>query len=239
MQPDEMTHQAMGYDRTSIMFSPDGRLLQVEYAKKTVKQGTTAVGIVYRDGVLIVADKRIVEKLIVGRSIEKVFQVDDHIGATASGILSDGRILIEKAQVSAQQHRITYNEPIGTETLVKDICNLKQLYTQVGGARPFGVSIMFIGVTDEPQLFVTDPTGIFFEYKATAIGEADAVVKDILVKQYKESMSLDEAAKLGVGALKKALGKDFSSERIDGAYIAKKDKRFTRFNRDEISRFSK
>ena len=239
MQPDEMTHQAMGYDRTSIMFSPDGRLLQVEYAKKTVKQGTTAVGIVYRDGVLIVADKRVVEKLIVGRSIEKVFQVDDHIGATASGILSDGRILIERAQVSAQQHRITYNEPIGTETLVKDICNLKQLYTQVGGARPFGVSIMFIGVSDEPQLFVTDPTGIFFEYKATAIGEADAVVKDILVKQYKESMSMDEAAKLGVGALKKALGKDFSSERIDGAYIAKKDKKFMRFSRDEISRFSK
>ena len=239
MQPDEMTHQAMGYDRTRIMFSPDGRLLQVEYAKKTVKQGTTAVGIVYRDGVLIVADKRVVEKLIVGRSIEKVFQVDDHIGATASGILSDGRILIERAQVSAQQHRITYNEPIGTETLVKDICNLKQLYTQVGGARPFGVSIMFIGVSDEPQLFVTDPTGIFFEYKATAIGEADAVVKDILVKQYKESMSMDEAAKLGVGALKKALGKDFSSERIDGAYIAKKDKKFMRFSRDEISRFSK
>ena len=107
MQPDEMTHQAMGYDRTSIMFSPDGRLLQVEYAKKTVKQGTTAVGIVFKDGVLIVADKRIVEKLMVGKSIEKVFQVDDHLGATASGILSDGRILIERAQVIAQQHRIT------------------------------------------------------------------------------------------------------------------------------------
>ena len=239
MQPDEMTHQAMGYDRTSIMFSPDGRLLQVEYAKKTVKQGTTAIGIVFKDGVLIVADKRIVEKLIVSKSIEKVFQVDDHIGATASGILSDGRILIERAQVTAQQHRITYNEPIGTETLVKEICNLKQLYTQVGGARPFGVSIMFIGVNEEPQLFVTDPTGIFFEYKATAIGEADVTVKDILTKQYKESMNLDEAARLGVGALKKALGKDFSSERVDGAYILKKDKKFMRFSRDDISKFSK
>ncbi|MEK6839433.1 MAG: archaeal proteasome endopeptidase complex subunit alpha [Nanoarchaeota archaeon] len=238
-QPDEMTHQAMGYDRTSIMFSPDGRLLQVEYAKKTVKQGTTAVGIVFKDGVLVVADKRIVEKLMVGKSIEKVFQVDDHLGATASGILSDGRILIERAQVIAQQHRITYNEPIGTETLVKEISNLKQLYTQVGGARPFGVSIMFIGVAQEPQLFVTDPTGIFFEYKATAIGEADQTVKDILIKNYKESLNLDDAARLCVGALKKALGKDFLAERIDGAYILQKDKKFTRFTREEISKYSK
>lgn len=239
MQPDEMTHQAMGYDRTSIMFSPDGRLLQVEYAKKTVKQGTTAVGVVFKDGVLIVADKRLVEKLMVGKSFEKVFQVDDHIGATASGILSDGRILIERAQVVAQQHRITYNEPMDTESLVKDISNLKQLYTQVGGARPFGVSILFIGVTKEPQLFVTDPTGIFFEYKATAIGEGDQIVKDILNKQYRESMSLDDAARLGVGALKKALGKEFSVERIDGAYILQKDKKFTRFMREEISKYSK
>ncbi len=239
MQPDEMTHQAMGYDRTSIMFSPDGRLLQVEYAKKTVKQGTTAVGVVFKDGVLVVADKRLVEKLMVGKSFEKVFQVDDHIGATASGILSDGRILIERAQVVAQQHRITYNEPMDTESLVKDISNLKQLYTQVGGARPFGVSILFIGVTKEPQLFVTDPTGIFFEYKATAIGEGDQIVKDILNKQYRESMSLDDAARLGVGSLKKALGKEFSVERIDGAYILQKDKKFTRFMREEISKYSK
>ncbi len=239
MQPDEMSHQAMGYDRTSIMFSPDGRLLQVEYAKKTVKQGTTALGIVFKDGVLLVADKRIVEKLIVAKSIEKVFQVDDHLGATASGILSDGRILIEKAQVTAQQHRITYNEPISTETLVKEICNLKQLYTQVGGARPFGVSIMFIGVGGSPHLFVTDPTGIFFEYMATAIGEADTVVKEILTKQYKDNMSFDEAARLGVGALKKALGKDFSTERIDGAYIMMKDKKFTRFTHEDLVKYSK
>ena len=240
MQPDEMTHQAMGYDRTSIMFSPDGRLLQVEYAKKTVKQGTTALGIVFKDGALLVADKRIVEKLVVGKSIEKVFKVDDHIGATASGILSDGRILIERAQVMAQQHRITYSEPMPTESLVKEISNVKQLYTQVGGARPFGVSIMFIGITaDEPQLFVTDPTGIFFEYKATAIGEADTTVKEILTKQYRENMNFEEAARLGFGALKKALGKDFGLERVDGAYILMKDKKFTRFTKDEIARFNK
>ena len=234
MQPEETSHQAMGYDRTSIMFSPDGRLLQVEYAKKTVKQGTTAVGIVCKDGVLLIADKRIVEKLIVPESIEKIFQIDDHIGATASGILSDGRVLIERAQILGQQHRITYSEPITTETLVKEICDLKQLYTQVGGARPFGVSIMFMGMGEKPHLFVTDPTGIFFEYKATAIGEGELEVKDVLSKSYKDNMSLDEGLRLGISCLKKALGKDFDIDRIDGAYIKLSEKQFKRLTREEL-----
>src|SRR3989338_3966420 len=237
MQPAaEMSHQAMGYDRTSAMFSPDGRLLQVEYAKRTVKQGTTAIGITCKDGVLLLADKRIVEKLIVGKSIEKVFQIDDHIGATASGIISDGRVLIERAQVVAQQHRVTFDEPIEVESLVKNICNLKQVYTQAGGARPFGVALMFIGVNDGSQLFVTDPTGIFFEYKATAIGEAETEVKDILNKEYKESMTLDDGLKLALNALKKVLGKDFSMERVDGAYITLADRQFKRYTKEELSK---
>lgn len=238
MEANEMSHQAMGYDRASIVFSPDGRLLQVEYAKKTVRQGTTAIGIVCKDGAVLVADKRIMEKLIVSRSVEKVFQVDDHIGATASGILSDGRILIERSQVLAQQHRVTYDSPIRTESLVKEISNLKQMYTQVGGARPFGVSIIYIGIDDDkPGLFVTDPTGIFFEYKATAIGEAELEVKDILNKEYKESMSCEDGIKLGVSALKKVLGKDFSIDRIDGAFIGTKDKKFVRLEKEHLAKY--
>ena len=237
MQPGEdMTHQAMGYDRTSIMFSPDGRLLQVEYAKMTVKQGTTAIGVVCKDGVLIVADKRVAEKLIVGRSVEKVFQIDEHIGATASGILSDGRILIEKAQIMAQQHRVTYDEPMLIESMVKEISNIKQAFTQYGGARPFGVSIMFIGVDDDARLFVTDPTGIFFEYKATAIGEAETEVKAILNKQYKESMSVNDGIKLALDALRKVLGKEFSLERVDGAVVMSSDKKFKRLSKEDFSK---
>lgn len=239
MQPDDMSHQAMGYDRTSIMFSPDGRLLQVEYAKKTVKQGTTAVGVVCKDGILIVADKRVAEKLIVSESIEKIYQIDDHIGAAASGILSDGRILIERAQLIAQQHRVTYNEPMTTESLVKEICDIKQLYTQVGGARPFGVSIMFMGVGEKGHLFVTDPTGIFFEYKATAIGEAENEVKDMLIKQYKESIDLDEGLRLAISSLRKALGKDFDVDRLDGACIKLDDKQFRKYTREELVKHDK
>lgn len=234
MQPEEASHQAMGYDRASIVFSPDGRLLQVEYAKKTVRQGSTAIGMVCKDGVFLIADKRVVEKLIVASSVEKIFQIDDHIGATASGIISDGRILIERAQVLAQQHRVMYDSPMTTESLVKEICNLKQFYTQVGGARPFGASIMFMGIGDNPHLFVTDPTGIFFEYRAAAIGEAEVEVKNMLMKQYKENITLDEGMKMAIGMLKKALGKDFSIERVDGAYIRLEDKKFRRLTGEEM-----
>lgn len=234
MQPD-MSHQAMGYDRTSIMFSPDGRLLQVEYAKKTVKQGTSTLGIVCKDGVILVADKRITDKLIVPTSIEKVYQVDEHIGASASGILSDGRILIERAQVIAQQHKVTYDDPIEVMDIVKDISNVKQAYTQVGGARPFGVSILFAGVDKEgPRLFLTDPTGIFFEFKATAIGEGDTDIKELLDKEYKETIDLEEGLKLAIRALKKFLGKDFDINRVDGAFIKTEDKKFVRLKKQDL-----
>ncbi|MFH1455648.1 MAG: archaeal proteasome endopeptidase complex subunit alpha [archaeon] len=229
---EQMTHQMMGYDRTSTMFSPDGRLLQVEYAKEAVRQGSTAIGLVCKDGVLLIADKRVVDKLMVGTSVEKIFQIDDHIGATATGFVMDGRVLIEKAQVMAQQHRVTYAVPIETPSLVKEVADMKQFYTQYGGARPFGVSILFIGVDDgHPKLFVTDPTGIFFEFKATAIGEGEVEAKEFLRKTYKETMNIEEGAATAMQALKKVLGKEFDIRRIDGAYIKTAEKQFHRMDK--------
>ena len=233
-QQQEMSHQMMGYDRTSAMFSPDGRLLQVEYAKEAVKQGSTAIGLVCKDGVLLVADKRVVDKLVVADSVEKIFQLDDHIGATATGFVMDARVLLEKAQVMVQQHRITYGVPMDVISLVKEICDIKQFFTQYGGARPFGVSVIIAGVDEGPVLYVTDPTGIFFEYKATAIGEGEVEVKAILNKEYKEGISIDEGLKLAMGALKKVLGKDFDIRRIDGAYIKNEEKKFTRVDKKKM-----
>jgi len=238
MQP-TLQHQAMGYDRTAIMFSPDGRLLQVEYAKKTVKLGTVIIGLVCKDGVLLVADKRLLDKFIVPKSVEKIFQVDDHIGASSSGIASDGRVLIEKAQLIAQGHRATYDEPVDLKSLVKEICDFKQFFTQIGGARPFGVSLLFIGIDDEPKLFVTDVTGMYSEYKATAVGEFENEVKEILDKEYKEGMATDDGLKLALRSLKKVLGKDFDADRIDGAYVKTADRMFTRLKKEDITRLLK
>jgi proteasome alpha subunit len=235
-----LPHQLMGYDRAITMFSPDGRLLQVEYAKKTVKQGSTAIGIVCSDGALLVTDKRIVDKLVVAGSVEKIFQVDDHIGATASGILSDARVLIERAQVTAQQHRITYDSPIDTLSVVKDICNLKQICTQSGGLRPFGVSILVAGIdSDGPRLYETDPTGIFFEYKATVIGEGETEVEDILHKSYKETLTIDEALRLCLKALSKVLDKGFNVDRIDAAYIKTSERQFKKVRKERLDKILK
>jgi proteasome alpha subunit len=218
MEP--MQHQMMGYDRAITLFSPDGRLLQVEYAKKTVKQGSTAIGFMCKDGVLLVTDKRIVDKLIVADAVEKIFQIDDHLMATASGILSDARVLIERAQLKAQQHRVTYDTPVDSMSIVKDISNLAQICTQSGGLRPFGVSLLIAGIDEDgPKLYETDPTGIFFQYKAIVIGEGETEVQEILYKEYKDELGIEECLKIAVKALSKFLDKEFNVDRIDAAYI--------------------
>ena len=234
---EQMQHQMMGYDRSIAMFSPDGRLLQVEYAKKTVRQGSTAVGVVCKDGVLLVTDKRIVDPLVVSDAIEKIFKVDEHIAATAAGILSDARVLIEMVQLRAQQHKVTYDTPIDTLTVVKEICNLKQITTQQAGIRPFGVSILIAGIDNgSPKLFETDPTGIFFQYRATAIGEKESEMEEVLHKKYKESMSIEEAFKLIVSAFCNVLGKEFNAPRIDAAYIKTAEKKFRKMNKQDIEK---
>ena len=237
MQPtDESSHQAMGYDRTSIMFSPDGRLLQVEYAKKTVRQGSTAIGVVCKDGVVLVSDKRIVSKLIVPESVEKVFQVDHHIGATAAGIISDARVLVERAQVKAQQHHVTYDADIDVLTIVKDMSDLCQYTTQSAGLRPFGVSLLVGGVDedDEPKLFLTDPTGIFFRYRAAVIGEGEVEIEKVLQRKYRPTLSVDEGVELAVSALAEFIGNDLGIDRLEAVYINIKDKRFTKVSKDKL-----
>ncbi|HLG24047.1 MAG TPA: archaeal proteasome endopeptidase complex subunit alpha [Candidatus Nanoarchaeia archaeon] len=237
MQP--MQHQMMGYDRAITMFSPDGRLLQVEYAKKTVRQGSTAIGIVCTDGVLLVADKRVVDSLVVPESVEKIWKVDEHIGASASGILSDARVLIDRAQVKAQQNRVTYDSEVDTLTIVKDICDMKQICTQSGGLRPFGVSILVAGIDDTtPKLFETDPIGIYFQYLATAIGEGEVEVEEILHSEYKQTMAIEDGLKLSLKALKRILGENFNVDRIDAAYIKTVEKKFTRIPKAKIEKVS-
>ncbi|MCB9359469.1 archaeal proteasome endopeptidase complex subunit alpha [Candidatus Woesearchaeota archaeon] len=237
MQPNSMMHQQMGYDRAITMFSPDGRLLQVEYAKKTVKQGSTSIGIVCKDGVMLIADKRVVDPLIIPESVEKVWEIDEHIATTAAGIISDARVLVERAQLAAQQNRLTYDSPIDTASIVKELCALKQITTQSGGLRPFGVSMLIGGVDkDGPKLYSTDPTGIYFQYKATVIGEGETDILEELHKKYKDDMTINEAVKLSVDLLKKFLDKDFSADRLDIVYIKKDEKKFTRMKADEIKK---
>lgn len=236
----EINHQMMGYDRAITMFSPDGRLLQVEYARKMVKQGSTAVGLECKEGVVLVTDKRLVDTFVVPEAVEKIWQIDAHLGATAAGMISDARVLVERAQLRAQQHRLTYDTPIDVLSIVKDICNVKQICTQSGGLRPFGISFLVVGVDDEgPKLFETDPAGIYFRYYAKVIGEGETEVMDILHNEYSKDLLLDDALKLGVRALVKVLGKNVTSDRLDCVYIKTKERQFTRLSEDKVDKLLK
>lgn len=235
----EIQNQAMGYDRAATMFSPDGHLLQVEYAEKTVRLGSASIGVVCKDGVVIISDRRTRDKLIVSESANKIFEVDDHIMASAAGILSDARVLVERAQLMAQQNRVTYGTGVDVETIIKDIANIKQQFTQYGGARPFGVSVLVAGITgDTGRLYVSDVTGNYFEYTASAIGENDEKIKEMLREEYKE-MSIDDGIKLILKIFKNILGKNFELSRFDTGVIYSKDKKLVRLDENELKKYSK
>ena len=226
----------MSYDRSITMFSPDGRLLQVEYAKKTVRQGSSALGIACKDGVVLVSDKRIPSKLIVPEAIEKMFNIDSHIIATAAGIISDARVLVDRAQLRAQQHLVTFDSKVDVLTIVKEICDLKQVCTQSAGLRPFGVSLLVAGVEEDGmvKLFLTEPYGLYFQYRAAAIGEGEAELDEILKKKYKPSLTVQEGLKLGILVMKEFLKDGFNVERVDAAYVDVKTKRSRKLTDDEI-----
>lgn len=164
----------MGYDRAITVFSPDGRLFQVEYAREAVKRGTTAVGVKATDGVALLVDKRVTSKLLEAESIEKIFQIDNHIGAATSGLVADARALIDRARVEAQINMVTYDEPIGVEVLSKKICDFKQSYTQYGGVRPFGTALLIAGVDDSrARLFETDRAAHYLNTKLQVLVQGE------------------------------------------------------------------
>ncbi|MBN1377236.1 archaeal proteasome endopeptidase complex subunit alpha [Candidatus Woesearchaeota archaeon] len=234
---DSLQNQMMGYDRAITLFSPDGRLLQVEYAEKTVRKGSPAIGMVCKDGILLVTDKRIIDKLVVAEKLEKIWEIDEHIAVTAAGILSDARILIERAQLKAQQHRITYDSPIDIKDIIKHIADIKQMCTQYGGLRPFGVSLLIAGIDqDGPKLFETNPTGIFFEYYATAIGENSKRLKEILSKKYRPDLTIEKGLKIALDALKSVTKEKLSAGRIGTAYITKEEKKLKSFSDEKIEK---
>jgi len=238
--PIDMQHQAMGYDRTATMFSPEGHLLQVEYAEKTIRLGSSSIGMVCSDGVFIIADKRVEDILVVKTSANKIHEIDSHILASVAGIISDARVLVEKAQILAQQHRVTYDSPIEPELIIKEIANIKQQFTQYGGARPFGVSLMVAGINNKkPELFTSDITGNYFSYYTNAIGESDEKIKDKLREKYKPELTIKKGAKLALDIFKEVQGKNFNLNRFEIIYIKTEDTKLMKAEGEELKEFAK
>ncbi len=228
------------YDRAITVFSPDGRLFQVEYAQEAVKRGATAIGITSREGVALVAFKSIHSKLVVPESLKKIFTVDSHICVTASGLIADARRLVDIARVDSQRHRITYNEPPSVDSIARSVCDLMQVYTQYGGIRPFGVSLLIGGVDDQgPKLYEAEPSGAMTAYKADSIGANKKEVDELLEKHYKDTMDTDEVVALALEALRKTQEEKLMQENVEISYATVKAKKVISLPDKEVGKYLK
>jgi len=205
------------YDRAITIFSPEGRLLQVSYAKEAVRMGATALGLVYKQGVILAARKDIDNNLIIPDSLEKIYMVEDNIGITIAGLIADARRLVDIAREKAQSHKFVFNETISLEGLSKYLGNVMQYYTQYGGVRPFGVSLLIGGVDPKPALFEADPSGMVIQYKAKAIGAGEKEVEKFFLEHYVENVEKEKALDLAIKALKRE--KEMKAEELDVAII--------------------
>ena len=227
------------YDRAITVFSPDGRLFQVEYAMELVNRGATIMGIQCPEGVVLGSEENI-EPLEEAEYSWKIFKVDDHVGAAIVGLSSDARVLIDQARIYAQSNKLTYDEPIDVEVVTKRICDIQQMYTQHAGVRPFGVSLIFGGVDKTGNhVFGTHPSGTYRGYKATALGAGRETVLAVLKDEYRDNLSLEENTKLTVKCLVKALEARQLPPRIKIAVIPAETKQLQMLADDKIEGYIK
>lgn len=213
------------YDKSSTMYSPEGRIIQVEYASEAVKKGTPALGLKTANGVILAGVVKLHSKLL--ESHEKVFKIDDHIGATSAGYMSDSRYLIDRARTLAQSYRVTYNETIDVNVLTQRIGRLMQRYTQEGGTRPFGCALIFGGVNENgtSEIIILDTSGAITKTKASAVGANDSKVIELLKAAYKEDMTIEEMMKLTINTLR-GVSEDLNPEDIEVGIIDSKTRNF-------------
>jgi len=196
---------------TPTMYSPDGRIYQVEYALETVKRGTLAIGVKCNDGVIIAVEEN-PRALQVSNITQKIFQVDKHIGIAAAGYIPDARVQVDSARFFSQSNKLTYDEPIEVETVAKHLADQSHQFTQYSGVRPYGVALIIAGIDQKGgSIYVTDPSGTYVSYAAVSIGENSDAVTEFLEKNYKSDMTLEEGASLAAAAI------NLKDEKKDGS----------------------
>ena len=227
-----------GYDMSTSIFSPDGRIFAAEYAKKAVEQGATSIGVLVDGGVILLAEKKI-QPLQEPDSVEKISKIDEHIGVVTSGLMADARKLIAEARIKAQSYWLTYEEAIPAEALAEHICDIKAEFTQGGGARPYGVA-MIIGSVDfdgSPRLYVTDPVGTYWGFLASIIGRGATSAGEYLEKKYNRKMTLDSAIKLAIGSLRETSEMTLTADNVEIARIPVESRLFEKLTESEIKSF--
>ena len=207
-------------------FSPEGRLYQVEYAIEAVKLGSTSVAIQTSQGVVLAVEKRLTSSLLEPASVEKILEVDTHIAVAVSGLIGDARTLVDHARIEAQNHTFTFDEKMGVEALTQSICDLalgfgeSQKRDERKMSRPFGVALLLAGCDSKgPQLYFSDPSGTYLQYKAKAIGAGSEGAQATLQDKYRDDMTLQEAEVLACEILKQVMEEKISSVNIEVASV--------------------
>jgi len=231
------------YDRGVNTFSPEGRLFQVEYAIEAIKLGSTAVGIQTAEGVVLAVEKRLTSSLLEPSSVEKIMEIDTHMGCAMSGLTADARTLIDHARVETQNHRFSFDEPMNLEATTQAICDLALRFGEdrKGGtkedimSRPFGVALLIGGVDEHgPALWHTDPSGTFTQYDAKAIGAGSEGAQTHLQQEYNKSMTLKRAEALALETLKEVMEEKLNSTNVEIAVIHADTRKFQIYNKEKL-----
>jgi len=227
------------YDRGVNTFSPEGRLFQVEYAIEAIKLGSTAIGIRTPEGVVMAVEKRITSPLMEPSTVEKIVEVDRHIGCATSGLMADARTLIDRARVECQNHWFVYNERMSVESCAQAVSTLAIQFgdSADGGSamsRPFGVAILFAGVeSGDPQLWHMDPSGTYIRYDAKAIGSGSEGAQQNLQDNFTPNMTIQDAVHLSLRTLKQVMEEKLSSTNVE-VMIMTPDKLFQMYTKAEV-----
>ena len=233
-----MLPAAAGYDRAITLFSPDGRLYQVEYAIETVRRGTIAVGFKSKDGVVLAVEEK-ARNLQVSDLTQKIFQIDDHIGVAAAGYIPDARAQVDHARFFAQSNRLIYDEPVDVEGVAKNLADMAQQFTQYGGVRPYAVALILAGVDKNgASLYQTDPSGTYIGYHAVAIGNGSDQVNEFLEKNYHIDISMEEASILALESIYLISEEKTGTRHVKMAQIDNKTKQMKRMENNDIKNYA-
>jgi proteasome alpha subunit len=228
------------YDRAITIFSPEGRLYQVEYALELVKRGAPIVGVSCNEGVVLAANETPESNLEDPEYFRKIFQLDDHVASAIAGLSSDARILISQARVFCQSNKLLYDESVDIEILARRIGDMAQVYTQHAGVRPFGVSMILAGVDNTgSRVLTTDPSGAYRGFKATAVGRKSEEANRLLEEKYSNDISLEEAIKLAIDAVKTASDAEITTKNVKVAVIRSDTKTFERIPEEDVAKYLK
>jgi 20S proteasome subunit alpha 5 len=212
------------YDRGVNTFSPEGRLFQVEYAIEAIKLGSTAIAIRTSEGVVLAVEKRATSPLMDASSLEKIAEIDAHVGCAVSGLTADAWTMVEHGRAECQNHYFTYNEPMPVLSCTTSLCELAMSFAGDGEkrmSRPFGVALLVAGKDEDGYHLVhTDPSGTAVSYKAKAIGSGSEGAQTALQEEYRDDLTLKEAETLALKTLKAVMEEKINVKNVDMARVA-------------------